>query len=98
MFAPPAQPPHALDGIVHLVRLDVFRFMNMESFVVNFGDENEGHTKILSSGRVESEGRQVAQGTIADECVVANRFSGTASRISHVLNAGSDNFVTIVAN
>ena len=73
LLAHPAQALHALDCIGHLVWLDVLGFVHVESFCVNFVDEGQGDSKLFSSRWVQCEGRQVCQGAIADERVVANR-------------------------
>ena len=98
LLAHPAQPLHALDCVVHLVWLDVFKFMNVETFLVHFADEHEGYSIIFSSGWVHYKARQVVRVTITDERVVANIRRGTATRIGQVFDAGSDDFEGIVAD
>ena len=95
LLAHPAQALHALDCIGHLVWLDVLGFVHVKSFCVNFVDEGQGDSKLFSSRWVQCEGRQVCQGAIADERVVANRGSRISSWIRHVLNADGDDFVTV---
>ena len=50
LFVQPAQPLHARDCVIHLVLLNVFQFVNVETFLVSFGDENEGYSELFSSG------------------------------------------------
>ena len=98
LFVQPAQPLHARDCVIHLVLLNIFQFVNVETFFVSFGDENEGYSKLFSSGWIQPKARQVVHVTVADECVVANRRTGIARWIRDVLRVGSDYFVTIVAD
>ena len=98
LFVQPAQPLHARDCVIHLVLLNIFQFVNVETFFVSFGDENEGYSKLFSSGWIQPKARQAVHVTVADECVVANRRTGIARWIRDVLRVGSDYFVTIVAD
>ena len=98
LFVQPAQPLHALDGVTHLVLLNVFQFVYVETFRVSFGDENERYSEFLCSRWIQPKARQAVHVTVADECVVTNRRTGSARWICDVLRAGSDYFVTIVAD
>ena len=98
LFVQPAQALHARDRVIHLVLLNVFQFVNVETFLVSFGDENEGYSELFSSGWIQPKARQAVHVTVADECVVANRRTGIARWICDVLRAGSDYFVSVVAD
>ena len=50
LFVQPAQPLHARDCVIHLVLLNVFQFVNVETFLVSFGDEKEGYSELFSWG------------------------------------------------
>ena len=95
MLAHRAQALHALDCIEHLMCIDVFDFVHVESFRVNFVDEDQGDSKHFSSRWVQCEEGQVLQGAVADERVFANRGNRITGWIRHVLNAGGDDFVPV---
>ena len=78
LFVQPAQPLHALDGVIHLVLLNVFQFVYVETFRVSFGDENKRYSEFLCSRWIQPKARQAVHVTVADECVVANRRTGIA--------------------
>ena len=67
LFVQPAQPLHARDCVIHLVLLNIFQFVNVETFFVSFGDENEGYSELFSSGWIQPKARQAVHVTVADD-------------------------------
>ena len=49
-----AQLPHALDGVVDLVRLHVLQLVDVEALgLVSFCEKNEGHSAVLGTGWIQ---------------------------------------------
>ena len=55
-LAQPAQLLHAQDCLLHLLRLDVLQFVDVEAlFLVSLREENDGDSKVLATGRIQTE-------------------------------------------
>ena len=98
-FAQRAQLLHAQNCVFQLVHLDVLQLVDVQAPVLfGFRDENDSDSKVLATGRVQTEPCEIAHGAITDEGVVADGFVKGPTGICDILDSSRDNLVAVVAH
>ena len=90
---------HALDCLLHLLRLDVLQFVDVEAlFLVSFREENDGDPKVLATGRIQTEAWQTVHRAVSHEGVTADGVVDSSPRVCDVLDIGGDNLVAVATD
>ena len=93
-LAQPAQLLHAQDCLLHLLRLDVLEFVDVEAlFLVSLREENDGDSKGLATGRIQTEAWLTVEGAVSHEGVSADGVVDSSIGVCDVLDIGGDNLV-----
>ena len=84
-------------NFLHLLQLDVLQFVDVEAlFLVSLREENEGDSKVLATGRIQTEAWQTVHRAVSHEGVTADWVVNSSIGVCDVLDIGGGHLVAVV--